>query len=116
MAVYRTNLDGSQARYYYAHAPQGTPLLRLAQVAASRWNIETEFETNKSDIGLDEYEVSTSVVTERGLLGDRAYALLDRETGPIASAKHPRKRGRLFELRRDWLPLLLRNQVELLGI
>jgi len=26
-------------------------------VAASRWNIETEFETNKSDIGLDEYEV-----------------------------------------------------------
>lgn len=54
IAVYRQNLDGSQARHYYAHAPQGTPLLRLAQVAASRWNIETEFETNKSDIGLDE--------------------------------------------------------------
>jgi SRSO17 transposase len=57
IAVYRKNLDGSQARYYYAHAPQDTPLIRLAQVAASRWNIETEFETNKSDIGLDEYEV-----------------------------------------------------------
>jgi len=45
-------------------------------------------------------EVSTSVVTERGLLGDPAYALLDRETGLIASAKHPRKWGSLFELRR----------------
>lgn len=54
-------------------------------------------------------EVSTSVVTECELLGDRTYALLDRETGLIASAKHPRKWARLFEWRRDWLPLLLRN-------
>ena len=61
VAVYRKNLDGTQARYYYAHAPHDTPLVRLAQVAASRWNIETEFETNKSDIGLDEYEVRSWV-------------------------------------------------------
>ncbi len=30
-------------------------------------------------------------VTDRGLLGDRAYALVDRETGKVASAKFPRK-------------------------
>ncbi len=30
-------------------------------------------------------------LTERGLLGDRAYALLDRETGTVVSAKHPRR-------------------------
>ena len=57
VAVYRQNLDGSEARYYYAHAPAGTPLDKLARVAATRWPIETEFETNKDDIGLDEYEV-----------------------------------------------------------
>src|ERR1051326_2766142 len=41
-------------------------------------------------------EIGTSAATERGLLGDRAYAILDRETGLIASAKHPRKWSRLF--------------------
>jgi uncharacterized protein len=35
-------------------------------------------------------------LTERGLLGDRTYAILDRETGHIASAKHPRKWNRLL--------------------
>jgi MOSC domain-containing protein len=36
-------------------------------------------------------ELNDSPVTERGILGDRAYAILDRATGHIASAKHPRK-------------------------
>jgi uncharacterized protein YcbX len=44
-------------------------------------------------------ELNGSTVTERGLLGDRAYALLDRATGHIASAKHPRKWGQLFACR-----------------
>jgi hypothetical protein len=35
-------------------------------------------------------------VTERGVLGDRAYAILDRATGHVASAKHPRKWNNLF--------------------
>ena len=29
---------------------------RLAYVSGSRWRIETEFDTEKSDVGLDEYE------------------------------------------------------------
>jgi uncharacterized protein YcbX len=32
----------------------------------------------------------------RGLLGDRAYAILDRATGFVASAKHPRKWHKLL--------------------
>jgi SRSO17 transposase len=56
-AVYRENLDGSEPRYYFANAPEETALTTLAWVAAARWPIETEFETEKSDIGLDEYEV-----------------------------------------------------------
>jgi uncharacterized protein len=30
-------------------------------------------------------------VTEAGVVGDRAYALVDRETGKVVSAKHPKK-------------------------
>lgn len=44
-------------------------------------------------------ELNASVVTERGLLGDRAYALVDAETGKVASAKKPRWWGRLFGFR-----------------
>jgi Transposase DDE domain len=55
--VLRRNLDGREARYYLSNAPEDTPLLTLAQVAAARWVIETEFETAKGETGLDEYEV-----------------------------------------------------------
>ena len=44
-------------------------------------------------------ELSDSNVTERGLLGDRAYALIDVETGKVVSAKNPRKWGNLFAFR-----------------
>jgi uncharacterized protein YcbX len=44
-------------------------------------------------------ELNTSYVTERGLIGDRAYALIDKETGKVASAKNPRKWERLFDFR-----------------
>jgi uncharacterized protein YcbX len=42
-------------------------------------------------------EVDEVVVTERGILGDRGYAVMERVTGYIASAKHPRKWSRLLE-------------------
>jgi uncharacterized protein YcbX len=38
-------------------------------------------------------------VGERGLLGDRAYAVLDVSTGHVASAKHPRKWAALLACR-----------------
>ena len=55
----RRNLDGSEPRYYLSNAPEDTPLETLAYVGGSRWRIETEFETEKSDVGLDEYETRT---------------------------------------------------------
>ena len=55
-AVYRRNLDGSEPRYYLSNAPEDTTLETLAYVGGSRWRIETEFETEKGDVGLDEYE------------------------------------------------------------
>jgi MOSC domain-containing protein len=44
-------------------------------------------------------ELNASHVTERGLLGDRAYALVDAATGHVASAKNPLKWAKLFECR-----------------
>jgi uncharacterized protein YcbX len=44
-------------------------------------------------------ELNTAYITERGIVGDRAYAIMDRTTGYIASAKHPRKWGKLLECR-----------------
>jgi uncharacterized protein YcbX len=32
-----------------------------------------------------------ALLTEHGVLGDRAYALFDQETGTLATAKHPRR-------------------------
>ena len=58
-AIYRQNRDGSEPRYYLSNAPEDTPLETLAYVGGSRWRIETEFETEKSDVGLDEYETRT---------------------------------------------------------
>ena len=57
--VYRRNRDGSEPRYYLSNAPEDTSLETLAYVGGSRWRIETEFETEKSDVGLDEYETRT---------------------------------------------------------
>ena len=44
-------------------------------------------------------ELNASEVGERGLLGDRAYALVDSSDGRVASAKNPRKWPRMFEFR-----------------
>jgi uncharacterized protein YcbX len=44
-------------------------------------------------------ELNATVVGERGVAGDRAHALIDLETGAVASAKQPRKWGRLFDFR-----------------
>jgi uncharacterized protein YcbX len=44
-------------------------------------------------------ELNASRVGERGLAGDRAYALVESETGKVVSAKNPRKWPMLFDCR-----------------
>ena len=43
-------------------------------------------------------ELDRATVSERGVVGDRAYALIDDETGKVVSVKHPKRWGRIFEL------------------
>jgi hypothetical protein len=41
-------------------------------------------------------EIRSTEVIERGILGDRAYALVDTETGKVVSAKNPKKWPNMF--------------------
>jgi uncharacterized protein len=54
-------------------------------------------------------ELNASEVTERGLLGDRAFALVDGADGKVASAKNPRKWPRLFDFRAAYVDTLQRG-------
>ena len=49
-------IEALSPRYYLSNTAEDTPLETLAYVGGSRWPIETEFETEKGDVGLDEYE------------------------------------------------------------
>ena len=48
-------------------------------------------------------ELNATEVMERGLLGDRAYALVDSADGKAATAKNPRKWPTLFDFRATFI-------------
>jgi uncharacterized protein len=48
-------------------------------------------------------ELNATEVTERGLLGDRAYALVDSSDEKVATAKNPRKWPNLFDFRATFI-------------
>ena len=48
-------------------------------------------------------ELNATEVTERGLLGDRAYAVVDSSDGKAATAKNPRKWPQLFDFRATFI-------------
>jgi hypothetical protein len=45
-----------ELKYHRSNAPAEVPLLRLAQVRATRWTIEEDIKSGKGECGLDEYE------------------------------------------------------------
>lgn len=53
----RSVSDPTDIAYYLSNAPVGTPLLKLAQVASTRYTVEQCIEEAKGETGLDEYEV-----------------------------------------------------------
>src|SRR5213596_798125 len=44
-------------------------------------------------------ELNAAEVTDRGLVGDRQFAVVDEATGKVAGAKNPRKWGNFFDFR-----------------
>jgi SRSO17 transposase len=57
LVVRRSVRDPTELAYYLSNAPADTPLLKLAQVAATRYTIEQCFEEGKGETGLDDYQV-----------------------------------------------------------
>jgi SRSO17 transposase len=53
----RSLSDPTDIAYYLSNAPDDTPLLKLAQVASTRYTVEQCIEEAKGETGLDEYEV-----------------------------------------------------------
>src|SRR5687767_2988719 len=47
-------------------------------------------------------ELNSSEVTDRGLLGDRQFAVVNRATGKVGGAKNPRKWGNFFDFRASY--------------
>ena len=45
-----------ELKYHRSNAPAEVPLLKLAQVRATRWTIEEDIKSGKGQCGLDEYE------------------------------------------------------------
>ena len=92
-ALYRRNLDGSEPRYYLSNAPEDTTLEKLAYVGGSRWRIETEFETEKGDVGLDEYEARSWAGWHHHiamcLLGGAFLLGLQQDWGKKDAPNHP---------------------------
>jgi SRSO17 transposase len=57
LLIRRSKSDTSKMRGYICFAPNETPLQKFAEVAGSRWTVETCFKESKSEVGLDQYEV-----------------------------------------------------------
>ena len=75
--------------------PSPAPAERRSVVALWRYPV-------KSMIG---EELNAAEVTERGLVGDRQFAVADAATGKVAGAKNPRKWGNFFEFRAAYVEL-----------
>jgi uncharacterized protein len=62
-------------------------------------------------------ELSAAEVTERGLVGDRQFAVVDAATGKVAGAKNPRKWGNFFDFRAAYVePLQAKSKLSAVRI
>jgi len=48
-----------ETKAFIAYAPVGTPDAKMAEVAGTRWTVESCFKESKGEVGLDHYEVRT---------------------------------------------------------
>ena len=69
LLVRRSLGQNPEVKYHRSNAPAEQPLKKLAQVRATRWTIEENFESAKGECGLDEYET-------RGWLGWHHHRVL----------------------------------------
>lgn len=54
-------------------------------------------------------ELNACEITDKGLLGDRAYGVIDHETGKLANAKNPKKWPNMFQYRANFIDPLIKG-------
>lgn len=59
LIVARNALDHDEIKYFVSNAEQAAPLKLLLRVAFSRWQVERCFEDEKTELGMDHFEVRT---------------------------------------------------------
>ena len=59
LIVARNTLKPDEIKYFVSNAPQDTELGTLLFVAFSRWHVERCFEDDKTELGMDHFEVRT---------------------------------------------------------
>ena len=92
LLVRRSIHDPSELTAYVAFAPSGTTLEAVVRVAGSRWAVEIDFETAKSEVGLDHYEVRSWTGWYRHItLAMWAQALLTVVRATAIEAEVPKK-------------------------
>jgi SRSO17 transposase len=84
----RRSLDDGELAYYHCFNPRHEHLLELIRVAGSRWPVEECFEAEKSEVGLDQYQVRLYHAWYRHVtLAMLAHAFLTLCTRKRATAK-----------------------------
>jgi SRSO17 transposase len=82
--------------YYVVSGPSQTRVAEMARVGGTRWAIEESFETGKSEVGLDQYEVRSWPGWYRHItLAMLAHAYLTVMRAKAAAAGAQKKRRRL---------------------
>jgi SRSO17 transposase len=95
LLVRRGVSDPTELAYYFAAAPAGTPLVRLAEAAGMRWAVECGFEAVKGECGLADYEVRSWPGWYRHVtLSLFAHALLAVIRARAPRPGRPKKGGR----------------------
>ena len=67
LIVARNALDHAEIKYFVSNAAQDVPLKVLLHVAFSRWHVERCFEDEKTELGMDHFEVRTYCAMMRHL-------------------------------------------------
>lgn len=67
LIVARNSLKHEEIKYFVSNAPRETALTAILHVAFSRWRIERCFEDDKTELGMDHFEVRTYAAMMRHL-------------------------------------------------
>jgi SRSO17 transposase len=92
LLVRRSISEEQDLTAYVVFAPLETALETVVLVAGARWTVESDFETTKGDVGLDQYEVRSWVGWYRHVtLAMWAHAVLTMIRAGVADAELPKK-------------------------